>query len=347
MAEDSATGWIANGTGGFGQVRDQDDFLHAQGNPAGASATETYYFGFSVPEQAVCGFIYLWFHPNLGTVSAGVMVYQGQCPSALAAAYSDIRNHLSIADHVDAASGVMQFPMGLRLEPVVPLQHWRITQAENSRGTAFALDFRAAQPPVVRADQKHFDQAMRVTGSLVLGGRSLAVDCVQVRDRSWNNLRVEDPLPVPPYDWLTLATADGLAINLSLFDDLRVLGPVNGIGVPAQVLQDGWVQRDGQALRVVEVSKRSERDPHTLAPTRHLLRAVDEAGGVWELDGEVVAGSNWNGWPNMIWHQGLLRWTCNGRPAWGESQEVHWQPFVSAWHAARLADANRSPARSL
>lgn len=330
--DDSATRWIANAHEGFGQLRQSDDFLHPDGNPAGASATETYYFGFSVPEAAICGFIYLWFHHNLGSVTAGVMVYQGHRPSALAAEFSDIRNHLCTAEHVDAATGAMHFPMGLTLTPVVPLQHWHIALEERGRGASFALDFHAAQPPVVRADQKHFDQAMRVTGTLVLAGTTHVVDCVQVRDRSWNNLRVEDPLPVPPYDWLTLATADGLAINLSLFDDMGVLGPVDGIHVPPQLLQDGWVQRDGQARRIVQVEKHSERDPLTLAPTRHRLRAVDEDGGVWELDGQVVAGCNWSGWPNMIWHQGLLRWTFNGQPAWGESQEVHWQPLVSAWH---------------
>ena len=332
MAE-HATQWIANHHTGFGQLRPSDDFLHSDGIPEGASATETYYFGFSVPEQAVVGFIYLWFHPNLGSVTAGVAVYQGKRGPVLQAQFSDIRDHLLAAEHVDAASGAMQFPMGLRLQPVVPLEHWHVT-LEPRNGTSFALDFRAEQPPVVRADQKHFDQAMRVTGTVCLRGQTMTVNCVQVRDRSWNNLRVEDPLPVPPYDWLTLASDDGLALNLSLFDDLGVLGPVAGIQAPPVLLQDGWVQRDGVPRRIVRVEKRTERHPLTHVPVRHRLQAEDETGQCYEVDGEIVAGCAWNGWPNMVWHQGLVRWRINGQPAWGESQEVQWQPLVAALSAA-------------
>lgn len=326
---DTATQWISNAHAGFGELREQDDFLHTQGNPAGASATETYYFGFSVPEQAINGFIYLWFHPNQGSVTAGVAIYRGACGPVQRAAFSDIRNHLIAAEHVDADSGAMHFPMGLHLEPVMPLTHWHVRLDERA-GTGFELDFRAAQPPVVRADQKHFDQAMHVTGTLLLEGHPYAVDCVQVRDRSWNNLRVEDPLPVPPYDWLTLATHDGLALNLSLFDDLSLLGPVPGIHVPPVLLQDGWVQRNGVPRRIVAVDKQTERDPHTHIPVRHRFTATDEDGQRYVVDGEVVAGCAWNGWSNMVWHQGLVRWQVNGRQAWGESQEVQWQPLVSA-----------------
>lgn len=327
--DDQATRWIANACPGFGQIREQDDFLHPNDVPEGASATETYYFGFSVPEERVIGFVYLWFHPNQGMVTAGVAVYQGHCGPVLQAAFSDIRDHLLARDHVDAATGAMHFPMGLHLEPVSPLRHWRITLQTDSN-TGFALDFRAAQPPVVRADQKHFDQAMHVTGTLTLRGRPMAVDCVQIRDRSWNNLRVEDPLPVPPFDWLTLATGDGLALNLSLFDDLSVLGPVDGIGVPPVLLQDGWVQRDGRQRRIVEVDKQTWRSSSDRAPCRHRVTAVDEDGERYALEGTVVAGCAWNGWPNMVWHQGLVQWTVNGQPAWGESQEVQWQPLVAA-----------------
>ena len=30
----------------------------------------------------------------------------------------------------------------------------------------------------------------------------------------------------------------------------------------------------------------------------------------------------------MLWHQCLTRWTCNGQPAWGDTQEVQWHELI-------------------
>ena len=43
---DERLNWITNRHEGFGVFRAADDLLHTDGNPPGASVTETYYFGF-------------------------------------------------------------------------------------------------------------------------------------------------------------------------------------------------------------------------------------------------------------------------------------------------------------
>lgn len=325
--------WITNhGDGRFGEVRPADDFLHWEGNAPGASTTETYYFGFHIPEEAIHAFIYIWVHPNLKVVTAGVMITRGFQRSTLAADYFDARAYLAVDEHVKP-DGSMQFPMGLTLTPIDPMRHWHIKLDAPGQDTFFDVQVRAAQLPVVRADQKHFDQNMHIKGELKLRGQSLHVDCCQVRDRSWSNARPEEPMPVPPYDWLTLTDGADFALNLSMFDDLSVLGNANGaIHLPPKLLQDGWVAhgRGDQAelRRIVDVTKKTYRTADTLMPTRHEIVAVDEQGQRYELVGESVGGGNWNGWPNMIWNQNLIRWTCNGRVCWGESQEVHWHELV-------------------
>ena len=140
-------------------------------------------------------------------------------------------------------------------------------------------------------------------------------------------------MPVPPYDWLTLTDGADFALNLSMFDDLSVLGNAGGaIHLPPKLLQDGWVAHgkgdQAELRRIVDVSKKTFRTADTLMPTRHEITAVDERGERYEIVGESVGGGNWNGWPNMIWNQNLIRWTCNGRTCWGESQEVHWHELV-------------------
>jgi hypothetical protein len=121
-------------------------------------------------------------------------------------------------------------------------------------------------------------------------------------------------------------------MNLSLFDDLRVLGDAGGVlRLPPKLLQDGWVAlgagRSAEQRRIATVEKKTLRTPD-LMPLRHEVTAIDDRGERYRLTGESVGGCNWNGWPNMIWRQNLMRWTCNGAPCWGESQEVQWHETV-------------------
>ncbi len=330
MSGEDTYRWMTNHAGdGFGQLRQEDDFLHRQGNPLGASVTETYYFGFHIAEAAIHGTVYIWFHPNLNVVTAGTLISQGIRPCSLAADYFNMHAYLRLDEHVDAETGAMQFPGGLKLTPIEAMQEWRLQLDDAAADTRFDLRFTGSAPAVVRADQKHFDQTMHVLGTLRLRGQDYAVDCFEIRDRSWQNARPEDRMPVPPYDWICLTRGDAFAMNLSLFDDLQLLGDAGGaLHLPPKLLQDGWVYRDGALRRIVEVAKRTERSADILLPTRHQIRAVDEDGKAYDIHGETVGSCNWNGWPNMLWHQCLTRWTCNGETAWGEVQEVQWHDFV-------------------
>jgi hypothetical protein len=329
MSNDERYRWISNhGDGSFGAAHDHDDLLHPDGNPPGATVTETYYFGFHVPEEAIHGYVYIWWHPNLDVVTAGALISRGFQHSALAADYFDFRTYLKTGDHIDQATGAMQFPMGLSFKMLQPMRRWQLKLDAKAADTSFDLDFTAVHAPIIRSDLKHLDQNMHVRGELVLRGHRHQVDCHQVRDRSWSNLRPEDPMPVAPYDWLTLTRGADFAMNISMFDDLAMLGnPGGALMVPPKLLQDGWVYRDGESRRIVSAEKRTTRTPG-LMPLRHEVNAVDDRGQRYELVGESVGGCNWNGWHNMLWHQNLMRWSCNGEACWGESQEVQWQEAI-------------------
>ena len=322
--------WMTNHTGnGFGAIREADDLLHPDGNPAAASVTETYYFGFHVAEHALHGTIYIWFHPNLGVVTAGTLISCGVKPCSLAADYFNMQAYLRIDEHVDRTTGSMCFPGGLRLTPMSPMSEWHLSLQDPTSDTSFDLRFSAAMPPAVRADQKHFDQNMHVVGELSLRGQPYAVDCHAIRDRSWQNARPEDPMPVPPYDWICVTRAAEFAMNLSLFDDMALLGDVpTALSKPTNLLQDAWVYRDKALFRIIDVKKTTERSVETLRPLNHRIQATDEAGQVYELSGQTIASCNWNGWPNMLWQQCLTQWTCNGMPGVGEVQEVQWHDFI-------------------
>ena len=79
-------GWSTSGLAGarFAPVRPEDEFLHPVPPGAGYAHTETSYWGFCVPERRLMAEIYIWFHPVLGTMSAGILIFTGKRASSLA-----------------------------------------------------------------------------------------------------------------------------------------------------------------------------------------------------------------------------------------------------------------------
>lgn len=185
MSDNSAISWVAGESGAeFGACVDADDFFHLAGNPPGASVTETYYFTFSIPEQGIHAFLYLWAHPNLKVLSGGVLIYQGKKPHYLAADYFNYLTYLDLS-HVNADTGTVTLPNGFQLKINKPFQEHELSFSDPRSGVSFHLLQTAAMPPAVRKGNHHFEQNMRVQGELRLRGKTYQVDCHSVRDRSW------------------------------------------------------------------------------------------------------------------------------------------------------------------
>jgi hypothetical protein len=306
------TSWVTSeAPSTFGTVTDKDEYLHGDG-PDGDALTETWYWGFNVPDARINCYAYCWVHPNLGVVSAGLFIYQGIKAQHLAAELFDMPAFLSAGIVGDGAD--IQVPNGLRLQVIDPLRHIHMTYRDPLRETEVDVHLTAVDEPIVRANNKHFEQVMRTRGRLVLRGERYEVDSYHVRDRSWGELRPEDHNPAPPYNWVTGVLDDGArAFN---------------VGSMEEVFKDGWVRRDGRTIRLVHASKRVEREPGTLRPTHIAIEMHDAEGGVHHVTGEVVAGLPWGGWHNMNCHLGLVQWELDGRVGWGDSMDVQWNDYV-------------------
>lgn len=311
MTTDSTTWVTAEAPSTFGVVTDQDEYLHGDG-PDGDSLTETWYWGFNVPEARINCYAYCWVHPNLGVVSAGLFIYQGIKAQHLAAELFDMPAFLSAGIVGDGAD--IKVPNGLRLQVIDPLRHIHMTYSDPVRDTRVDVHLTAVDEPVVRANSRHFEQVMRSRGTLVLRGERHDVDSFHVRDRSWGELRPEGHNPGPPYNWVTGVLDDGAeAFNVGSIDE---------------TFKDGWIRRDGRTIRLVHASKRVEREPGTLRPTRIALEMHDAEDGVHYVTGLIVAGLPWGGWHNTICHLGLVRWELDGRVGWGDSMDVQWNDYV-------------------
>lgn len=320
--------WNRNVGTGFGTATPADEHFHGTG-PAGDTLTETWYWGFHIPQERINCFAYCWVHPNLKVVSAGLFVYQGRKSQHLACELFEMRDFMSI-DVIGDGSHI-RLPSSFEVEALVPLEHLRMRFRDEPRATALDLELQAVTPPVMRANNKHFEQLMHVTGTLRLRGTEHAVDCLQIRDRSWGELRPEDhAVKSPPYTWVTGAFGRDFAFNIGAHDDPRRDPDWGALFTlaPEKAFKDGWVLVDGEQRRFRHASIITRRDPTLMQPLRHQISCEDTSGEHYEITGEVIAVTPWSGWSNMVCQIGLVEWTCNGRKGYGEVQDCQWNDYV-------------------
>lgn len=336
MTEQHTDWTTAEGLSGFGVHTPADEFLHGTG-PDGDALTETWFWSFHVPEASINAYCYCWVHPNLGVTMAGLFIYQGIKRHHLASELFDMPMYLSTATVVGDGSDI-RVPNGLRVRVIEPLQELHLTFADPARETEFDVRMRAVAPPVMRANGKHFEQVMHTCGELVLRGERHVVDGHNIRDRSWGELRPEDHVPSPPYNWVTGTFDDGdWAFNVGSLDDPEQdpHWAEHYAIAPEQAFRDGWVRRDGRNVRLVRASKRVEREPVSLQPTAIVIDMEDAEGESFRVTGTIIASVPWGGWHNMTCHLGLVRWERDGHVGHGESMDVQWNDYV--WRYGQLA----------
>lgn len=315
----------------LGTVSARDEYLHPEENRlvTSDSATETQYFGFSIPEERIHAIGYLWHHPNLKTLSGGIFVWRGIKPNNVYSELSDVRTFMS-----DAAlkGDLHEYRMdnGYGVKVVEPLKRHHLTYSDPSRNNHVDLHYAAVMQPVMFGDGKHFEQPVKVTGELILRGTRYEVDCYSVRDRSWGRARPEDNIPMPPYSWLTGVFGPDFAFNCGVFDQA---GGNPDLKPPfvlplEKTLAGGWVNRAGRLGRIVKVTKRVVRAPITHLPMQLDFVVVDEFDRSMEIRGTLLAANCWQVWSNIHFVICLMRWECEGLVAYGDCQEAFWNDYL-------------------
>lgn len=319
---------------GFSSATEGDELLHREANAPveDDSATETQYFGFSVPEQRIHGIGYLWHHPRLKVVTGGIAAWRGIKPNLLYSELSDIRSYMN-----DGSIGGdlydYRLDNGYGVKVVEPLRRHHLTYSDPARGNHVDLQYEALHAPVMFGDGNHFEQAMHVRGELVLRGQRCAVDCYNVRDRSWGKARHEINQALPPYTWMSGVFAPDFSFNAGVFDQACGNVELN----PPFVLPDehtltgGWLHRGGKLGRLVHARKRSIRSPGTLLPSYIELEAIDEFDRPLHLRGTLRAVNTWQIFGNLNFVIGMMRWECDGFVTHGECQEGVWTDYVNAY----------------
>jgi len=317
---------------GFATITEHDELLHpdAFSGVHADSATETQYLGFSVPDAKIHALCYLWHHPNLQTVTGGLFVWQGIKTYMPAAELCDVRAFMrDTALHNDLHEYRLDNDYGVRV--VEPLKHLHMSYRDDARGNRVDLHYKALSAPVMFGDGKHFEQAMRVRGELVLRGQRYEVDCFNIRDRSWGKSRPEDNMPLPPVSWMTGVFGEDFAFNCNVLDQFEENPELKGrFELPREkTLNGGWLRRDGVLARIVSARKRVTREAGTRLPIEIDLEFSDEQGRQVRIQGRLLAACPWQVWPNMIFMVCSMRWECEGRVTYGDCQEAYWNDYLN------------------
>ena len=275
--------------------------------------TETSWFAAAVPERGMGLWTYPLFRPGLGIMACTIYVWEPNGSEPWELPYWRWWWHMPIPAGAQPTS--FELPNGLVYRTVRPMSTYELAYAATD-GLRFELSFEAlhpAHPLGVGGGIGHLDQLGRVEGEIVLHGERIAVDCVEMRDRTWGPRRENRQATWLGYSYG--AGAGGFAFHASTRLD-RHTGE--------WTLMTGFRLGADGVRRVTAVRRRVERDGRG-RPAAIELELSDDRGETLRLDGEVVSLLSHPTTPFFVWVS-LVRWTLpDGSQAFGEDQDT-WSP---------------------
>ncbi len=264
-----------------------DDSMHAAG-PA-LDWTETTWWSFNVPERGLAGWLYVQTRPNLGLSSGGAFVYGPNTWAAWEAPYYAYFHHLPMPNPLDLRD--VQFKNGVYVKMLEPGQSYDIgyrfrdqtefTADLHFEGLTAPVPHLRGQPPFTGSS--HYDQHGRVTGTLLLNGEKIPVDCISVRDRSWGRRPERIGMDVARLSYVFGSTSDDEAFLVFCQP------PADDQDADFESLSSGYLWRDG-ALRYLEsATRRNLRDEATGGVSTIELDAIDTDGRQLVVTGQAIS----------------------------------------------------------
>jgi hypothetical protein len=290
--------------------------------------TETAWFAFAVPDRRLTAFAYPLFRINQKVCSAAVHVWDDSAEVDHEVLYSHNYWHLPLPDSL----AHMKLPSGLSYDVIEPLKTYRLQYSCDE--VSFDVTFEGTYPAQLSAgsgyDGNHIDQPGRVRGSMCLHGETIAVDCYEMRDRSWH---------VRPDASLKLAAeiAQG-SYTYAVSGDETFIAKTAGSDRNRTKITGGWLLRDGVLSPLIEGERIAER-PTGRPPRRVRVESVDALGRPLVATGTTVNHFAMRATPAIVgWISGTI-WEISGAPLWGEDQE--WSAGASPRRAGPPAPAAR------
>lgn len=305
----------------------------------------THYFGFTVPEAELGGFLYLRYQPAFPLAQGGVIVYRGlDNLEPNDAEFIDYRITMPWPE-IDGAT--ITTANGLRIEFLEPGRIAQVSFAAADGAAEIELRQEAVTPLLVRGhvmpgEERDSDPAnqpggseqfMHVTGHVVLRGTRHEVDCLHPRDRSWRQVRTEAPgAPMPPVGWSPMCFGPDRIFNQISYEAPDTDPAWVGVyDVPADrpTHHFAWLYADDVTRAITRVRRNvTERHPRLYAATRQEIEAEDEGGEVHRFSGRAIAMAAIPAWPNVTFRDSVYRWEDDdGRVTHSTYQEIWFDAY--------------------
>ncbi|MGH7288087.1 MAG: DUF7064 domain-containing protein [Myxococcota bacterium] len=315
----------------IGNLAPEDDYLHELGPEP--NFNESAYYNFFDKQQQLGGWFRIGNRANEGSAERTVCLYLSDGRVLFSFGRPKIANN----DAFDAA--------GLRFEVIEPAQRHRttfegsVTELAEPRAMAdpkaafegnprkqirFDLlheavgplyGHKAEKPANEDAEQSfaraHFEQHMRVTGSLEIDGERLAIDGFGLRDHSWGPRYWQ---AIHSYEWLTLNFGADLGAMVSI---------IQRDAAGEQRTAGGVLVRGMQMERLVDAKIDAEYEDNGLYHKRLTARVTTEQGQALTITGEVksfIPLRNRRG--DRVTHigEGMTEWKLGERTGHGLSE---------------------------
>lgn len=295
--------------------------------------TETHWWSWNVPERNLGGWLHHAQRVNQGTMTGGLWIWDDSPAGAL----YEVRRTVPYQRSSIRNGGPHDFGTGHVLEILEPLKTYRTTWSDPEGGCEADLLHEAIMAPHSHPEgapplynNRHLDQCMKVTGTIVLHGETIDVDCYSVRDRSWGPrpsgaVPLEGRLPdgTKP-TWRRGRTLKGAGIGYVFGtegpDDLFMAFSAPRFDESGKAVDDvtaGYLIRDGVYAPIVSGFRTTKLAPETRFITEIRLDATDA------LDREIVAegvlrSHHGTEGPSGT---GMFHWTwTGGHSGYGEDQ---------------------------
>jgi hypothetical protein len=136
---------------------------------------------------------------------------------------------------------------------------------------------------------------------------------------------------MPPMSWMVGTFNDNFSFNCTTIDSANHNKSIKGnLKMPDdQLLNGGWVYRDGKVGRIVKADKRVFRDAKSVISAGIDLKFTDEHGRNFDMRGTLVASCPIAAWNNTWMVINLMRWECEGMVGYGDNQEAFWGDYMN------------------
>jgi hypothetical protein len=323
-------------------IRPEDDSFHP--HLPGADDpywNESSWFGISLPERNINGWVYFFHRPNMKLSVGGVALWDGNGEDIYDCLFHEFDLHQALPPGSDMFDFSLREGHGLTVSLKEPLKTYHLVyegdccsvdliwdainepveqrhpESDFAKRVAAHGDPSVVNPSMAAWGPAHYEHFGRLRGTIDLEGERIEVDTFSIHDHSWGP-RQGGKRPRFLRGDLHQAVASessffSLMANSRIpFDDDPVFGTTEAISY-------GFYAHDGLIGHLVSgQSTVVERSPTDGRPIRAVIDAVDEHGRQFHAEGIALNALKWMAYTTYFSYWCLAKWDFDGQTGYGE-----------------------------